>query len=520
MTNSSQHLDLALDAWSRRKWLALLVFAAVSGAAATVAISLPNLYRSSATVLVERQQVSEAFVRPSVTAELETRLQTIREDVMSRSRLSELIGSLELYPEMRQTAPLEVLVGRMRRDIELDLKGVESLMSGRTSTISFAISYSGREPETVAKVANALAEMYVHENTRIREGQATRTAEFLKAQLADVKKTLDAHDQQANDFRLGHIGELPQQVESNLASLERMNTQLRLNGENQIRALDRRERIERQRADAASAPPPTVSSSPEAERLVKLRQQLDDYRSRFTEAYPDVARVQGEIDALTRQLAEHPAAPRPSAAPNDAAAHLAESLADVDAELRALKDEERALRQTISGYEQRVENAPKRQQEFQEMSRDYETTKEQYNTMLKRYEEAQLAATLEQGQNVEQFRILDAALPPRDPIGPNRLRLLILGVVFAIGLAVGAVYAAEKLDTTFHRVEDLRAFTGVPTLGRVPLVASRAQTRRNRLRGTLVAVSGVVAVLLIVAGSRYVAHGNEQIVRMMERSRP
>jgi succinoglycan biosynthesis transport protein ExoP len=519
MTHSSQNLDLVLDAWGRRKWLALLVFAAVSGGAATVAMSLPNLYRASATVLVERQQVSEAFVRPSVTAELETRLQTIREDVMSRSRLSELIGSLGLYPEMRQTAPLEALVGRMRRDIELDLKGVESLMSGRTSTISFAISYSGRDPETVAKVANALAGMYVQENTRIREGQATQTAEFLKAQLADAKKELDAHDHRANDFRMDHIGELPQQVETNLASLERVNTQLRLNGENQIRALDRRERIERQRADAAVAPP-QAESSPEVERLTKLRRQLEDLRGRFTDAYPDVARVRDEIDTLTRQIAQHPASDRPAATPSDPAVRFDESLAVVDAELRTLKDEERTLRQTIAGYEQRVENAPKRQQEFQELSRDYETTKEQYNTMLKRYEEAQLAATLEQGQSVEQFRILDAALPPRDAIGPNRLRLLMLGLVFAIGLAVGAVYAAEKLDTTFHRIEDLRAFTGIPTLGRVPLVASRAQTRRNRLRGALAAVSAVVAVLLIVAGSRYVAHGNEQIVRLMERSRP
>jgi succinoglycan biosynthesis transport protein ExoP len=518
LTHTSQNLDLALDAWSRRKWLALLVVAAVSGGAATVALSLPNLYRASATVLVERQQVSEAFVRPSVTAELETRLQTIREDVMSRSRLSALIGRLGLYSELRQKAPLEALVARMRRDIELELKGVESLMSGRTSTISFTISYGGRDPETVAKVANALAGMYVQANTRIREGQATRTAEFLKAQLADVRKELDVYDQRANDFRLSHIGELPQQVETNLASLERLNTQLRLNGENQIRALDRRERIERQRADAPAAAP-QVASSPEAERLAKLRQHLDDLRSRFTDAYPDVARIRADIDALTRQIAQHPVSDRPAAAPSDPAARLAESLADVDAELRVLKDEEHALRRTISDYEQRVENAPKRQQEFQEMSRDYGTTKERYDTLLKRYEEAQLASSLEQGQNVEQFRILDAALPPRDPIAPNRLRLLAFGLVLAVGLAVGSVMAAEKLDTAFHRIEDLRAFISVPTLGRVPLIASRAQMRRNRRRAALAAVSAVVAVLLIVAGSRYVAHDNEQIVRLMERPR-
>jgi protein tyrosine kinase modulator len=518
MTPTPQNFDLAVDAWSRRKWLALLVFSAVAGAAVTVAVSLPNLYRAAATVLVERQQVSEAFVRPSVTAELETRLQTIREDVMSRSRLSELIGRLGLYPELRPKVPLEALVARMRRDIELELKGVDSMMSGRTSTIAFTISYGGRDPETVAKAANALAEMYVQGNTRIREGQATRTAEFLKAQLADVKKELDAYDRRTDDFRLSHIGELPQQVDSNLASLERLNTQLRLNGENQIRAMDRRDRMERQRADVTAAPP-QAASSPDAERLAKLKQQLEDLRSRFTDAYPDVARVRADIDALTRQMAQHPASDRPAASPNDREVSLADSIAGLDTEVRALKDEERALRQTIAGYEQRVENAPRRQQEFQEMSRDYAAIKERYDTLLKRYEEAQLASSLEQGQNVEQFRILDAALPPRDPIAPNRLRLLMLGLVLAVGLAVGAVMAAEKLDTAFHRIEDLRAFINVPTLGRVPLIPSRAQTRSKRRRACLAAVSAVVGVLLIVAGSRYVARGNEQIVRLMERSR-
>lgn len=518
MTHTPQNFDIALDVWSRRKWLALLVFAAISGGAVSVARSLPNLYRAAVTVLVERQQVSEAFVRPSVTAELETRLQTIREDVMSRSRLSDLISRLGLYPELRQTVPLEALVARMRRDIELELKGVESMMSGRMSTISFTISYGGRDPETVAKVANALAGMYVQDNTRLREGQAARTTEFLKVQLAQVKKELDAYDRRANDFRKNHVGELPQQVQTNLASLERLNTQLRLNGDGQLRALDRRERIERQRADAAAAPR-QAASSPDADRMAKLTQQLDDLRGRFTDAYPDVVRIRGEIDALRRQNTGGPAPDGQPGAPGDLVARLTESVADVDTELRALKDEERVLRQTIASYEQRVENVPERQQEFEEISRDAEATRERYDTLLKRYEEAQLAESLEQGPSVEQFRVLDAALPPRDPIAPNRMRLLALGIVLAFGLAVGAMLAAEKLDTAFHRAEDLRAFAGVPMLGRLPLIPSRAQTRRNRRRAALLAVSAIAAVVLIIAGSRYVARGNEQIVRLMERSR-
>lgn len=518
MIRTSQNVDRALDVWSRRKWLALVVFAAVACGAASVAKSLPSLYRAAATVLVERQQVSEAFVRPSVTAELETRLQTIREDVMSRSRLSELITTLDLYPDLRAREPLDGLVARLRRDIDLELKGVESLMSGRTSTIAFTISYIGRDPESVANVANALAGMYVQENTRLREGQATRTAEFLKSQLDEVKKELNGHDQRANDFRLSHIGELPQQVDANLASLERLNTQLRLNGESQVRVLDRRDRLERQRGDLGAAQPAAAPSA-DAERLTKLQQDLDNVRGRFTDAYPDVVRLRADIENLTRQIARRGAADRQLSAGAEAMARLTQSIADADTEVRALKEEERVLRQSIASLEQRVDNVPKRQQEFQEINRDYETTKERYETLLKRYEEAQLAENLEQGKNVEQFRILDPALPPRDPVAPNRLRLLALGLVLAIGLAVGVVMAAEKLDTAFHSIDDLRAFVSVPTLGRVPLIPSRAQAHRNRRRAALMAVSALVGVALIVAGSRYVARGNEQIVKLLERSR-
>src|SRR3954452_8256104 len=200
--------DFVLDIWQRRKWLALLVFIGAFAGAASLAMSLPNLYRAAATVLVEREQVSEAFVRPSVTAELETRLQTIREDVMSRSRLSDLIASLGLYSNLRSRVPIDALVARMRREIELDVKGSESPASGRTSTISFSLNYTGGDPATAANVANALADLYVQENTKLREGQASRTAEFLRAQLADAKKELDEYDRRADEFRLRHIGEL------------------------------------------------------------------------------------------------------------------------------------------------------------------------------------------------------------------------------------------------------------------------------------------------------------------------
>jgi len=516
---NAHNTDLALQAWRRRKWLALIVFATVCCGVTTVAVSLPNLYSAAATVIVERQEVSEAFVRPSVTAELETRLQTIREAVMSRGQLTDLIHRLNLYSDIQSKVPAESLVSRMRRDTELDIKGVESQTSGRTSMIAFTLTYTGRDPESAAQVANELARMYVQQNAMLRTGQASKTAEFLKAQADDARKELNALDRRQNEFKLSHMGELPQQAETNLASIERLNTQLRLNGEDQLRLLDRRDRLERQRLDAA-ATAVTGPRSPEAERLDRLDAPLAELLSRhFTDEYPDVARLRREIDALKREMAQQPPG-QPTARNNgDAVAQAGAALTDIASELQALKDEERGLRQSIAQYQTRVDNMPKWQQELQDLSRDYGTVKERYDSLAKRYEEAQLAESLEEGRNAEQFRVLDAAIPPREPVAPARVRLLVTGLVFALGLAIASVIAAEKLDTTFHSVEELRAFVGCGTVTSLPLIPSRSFTAQRRRRAILLACAVAIGLTLVVAGSHHIASGNEQLVRMMERSR-
>jgi polysaccharide chain length determinant protein (PEP-CTERM system associated) len=509
--------DVVLEVWRRRKWIGILAFSAVCAGAITAAVSLPNLYRATATVLVERQQVSEAFVRPSVTAELETRIQTIHQQVMSRARLTDVITRFDLYPELRTIVPIDALVERMRREIQLTLKGVDQA-SGRSGTIAFTLGYSGRDPKTVAQVTNTLAAFYVKENAKSRERQATRTADFLDAQLADVKGKLDEQQQRMSEFKLHYAGEL-QQVEVNLTALERLNTQLRLNGDSQSRAMERRERLEQQLADAESAAPvPPLVDTP-ATQLLKLKQALAELRRRFSDQYPDVIRVKAEIAALEREVAHMGTdGGTTAAAPATPAMRLAkQSLGEVDGELKSLKREEASLRNTIAGYEARVENAPKRQQELQQLSRDYDAVNERYQTLLKRSEEARLAENLEQGQNTEQFRILDPAIPQAQPAAPNRLWLLVMGFLASIALGFGAIVAAEKLDTTFHTVDDLQAFTNLPALARIRLIPTATGARRRRLRLALMTAAVIVGLAVIVAGSYYVAAGNEQIVRLTAR---
>lgn len=514
-TTSAPH-EVALRAWRRRKWIATFVFAGATVTAAAVTIALPNIYQATASVIVERQQVPEAFVRQSITAELETRIQTIHEQVMSRGRLTDVILRMGLYPELRGEIPMNAIVERMRRDIQLQLKGVDQT-TGRTATIAFTLGYRGGDPEAVAQVANTLVGLYVEENTRSRERQAARTAEFLKEQLSDVKRTLDAQEQLTSQFKLRHTSEMPQQLEANLAALERLNTQLRLNGEYQLRAIERRERFERQLAEDAEDEDKPVASST-APGLPELRKQLATLRTQYSEQYPDVIRIKGEIAALEQQ---HPrtAGTTGRAEPStpDRAERIRASLRDTDGELASLKEQEGFLRQVISGYEARVENAPRRQQELQELSRDYESTREHYQMLLKRYEDAQLAASLEEGFNPEQFRVLDPAVAPTRPVAPDRIWLLLMGLIGAAGCAIGAVLAAEKLDTSFHASDELRAFLGTSALATIRPIVTDGDRRRWRLRFALATVAGVLLLAMIATASYRIAEGNEQFVRLTAR---
>ena len=512
-------VDLAREVWQRRKWLALVVFAAALAGGSTLTLSLPPLYRATASVIVERQQISEAFVRPSVTTELETRIQTIHKQVTSRARLTDVITRFNLYPELRGQAPMDAIVERMRRDIDFGLSGVEQ-MTGRTATIAFTLSYSGRDPFAVAEVANTLVASYVDENTKSRERQAVRTAEFLKAQLDEVKRELGTQEQRERDFTLRHTSELPQQVDVNLAALDRLNTQLRLNGEYQLRTIERRERLEHQLQDAENASAPAPPPDSRAAQILKLEQQLGELRSKFSDRYPDVIRVKAEIAALQRQQASAPAdnGTNGHGATAPAGRRATEqALGQLESELASLKQEEGMLRRLIADYETRVENAPKRQEELQRLSNDYKTAKDRYETLLKRYEEAKVAESLEQGQNVEQFRVLDPAVPSMAPVAPNTFWLLGMSLVGSVALAFGAMVGAEKLDTSFHSVDELRAFAAVPTLAVIRRIPTPSAVRARRLRFALLTLAVAAGLALAAGGAYYIGSGNEQIVRMTMR---
>ena len=335
-----------------------------------------------------------------------------------------------------------------------------------------------------------------------------------------------------SEFKRRHLGELPQQMDANLATMEGLFTQLRLNADNQTRATERRQALSSQLAEAESLPPlaavtpsrPAAPPETSEARLARLKEELTGLRTQFSEKYPDVVRLAAQVTAVERELAdaksrepkrnEKPAAPQ--AAPlTPYVLRVKEALSEAETDIKVLKSDEKRLRDGIATYRARVENVPRREQEFRELSRDYETTRELYQSLLKRSEEAQIAESMEQRQKGEQFRVLDPAIPALAPTAPKRVKLLVMALVGSLGVAIGAVMLAERLDSSFHTVEDLRAFSAVPVLVSIPRITTRTDLRRRQWRMRLAASAAFISLVVVVGIGYFAANGNERLVSLL-----
>jgi succinoglycan biosynthesis transport protein ExoP len=483
--------DIALSVLRRRKWAGVIAFVATLSLATPFVFFLPNIYRGVATVIVDNQDAS-SLVRASV-AELETRLVTIQQELLSRARLSDLITRLNLYPAWRAHASMEVVIERMRRDIHIELSRADR---GRPTTIGLKISYIGLDAKSAAAVPNALAVSYVEENTRIREQQTSEMAGFLKTQLTTARQAVEVQQARLDRLKAERAGQLPEQVSINMITLERLNTRLRLNTDDQLKIRELQDRL------AGGIPTAEEALEP----LQKAKQRLSDLLTKFTDKHPDVIRTKAEIAELERQ--------RAGSAQTSPSPRRRDPIGSTEAALASLQSEERTLRSEIAAYEQRIQAAPKVEQELEALQRDYNAAKESYASILKRYEEAQLADSLEQAQRPESFRVLDAAIVPTFPAAPNRRRLLIMACLFAVASGIGMMVLSEHLDTSFHSVGEVRQFTTVPVLASIPDV--RSPLTLSTVLRLVLCIIAVIGMCGLLAGFAYrTARQNTQLVWML-----
>jgi protein tyrosine kinase modulator len=496
-----------------RIWVLLVPFALVSAATALIVHGLPDRYRSETVILVVPQRVPEEYVRSTVTTRIEDRLQSLVQQILSRSRLERIIQDFDLYADERRTGIMEDIVETMRRDIGVNILPGEA----------FRISYTGANPRTVTRVTERLASLFIEENFRDRAVLAEGTNQFLEAQLEDARRRLIEQEKKVEAYRKRFAGQLPSQLESNLQVLQNSQMQVQAILESINRDRDRRLVLERQIADleqqgqaalviAAPAPADASANATPAQRLAAAKATLATLQLRLKPNHPDILRLNRLIRDLENKVEQDAQDTPVSAEATDlspAETARRRRIAELNLEMQLLdrqidekQNDQQRLRAQIASYQTRVEVAPTRESEMTELTRDYQTLQDMYKSLLSKKEESSIAANLERRQIGEQFKLLDPARVAEKPYSPNRPRLTFIGM--AAGLAIGVLFVAlmEYRDKSFKTDEEIMRVLSLPVLAVVPVMLTQAEQRwawRRRLLLGLGYGTTVVACFAVVA---------------------
>jgi polysaccharide chain length determinant protein (PEP-CTERM system associated) len=525
-----------LDILRRRKWYIVFSILLVLFGASIYSVIAPEMYKSSTTILVVAQRVPEGYVRSTITTRIDERLFTIRQQVLSRTRLLAVMEELGIYKEERKKLPAEDVVERMRRSIDIQVASDRGKRrDGSEDAFTLTVTY--KNPQMAMLTASRLASYFIDENLKSREQQAVGTSEFLESQLKETKVRLEAQEEKVKQYKLKFMGELPQQLQTNLQILSRLQDQLKMNSDATRNAQDRKVYLEAQigvlesqfnayaaqiSAAGPDAPVPIdTSTAGLANELAVRKSQLAALSTKYTEKYPEIRRLKDEVAQLEKRLAE--AIAQEGASGNSASPHRQPSTAAsrdrddiprlkaqhkaLDSEIASLRRDRQGIERTIAGLEARVEKSPRREQEMVSLTRDYENLKLSYDDLLKKKLDAEVSQNLEKRQKGEQFQILDPADLPQEPFTPDRRK--VFGIAFAAAMLIGfgGAIGFEMINPTLRGKRDFQHFFKIPVLSSIPIIRdTEYEARKNRqltvVYSGLVSFGAVVTLFLIVFGHK------------------
>ncbi len=447
-------------------------------------------YISQTLVLVEQQKVPESYVRSVITEDLSGRLATMKEQILSRSRLQPIIERFNLFSG-----------GKLSMDDRIDLTrkniGITPIQSeiARTNGLpGFFISFKASDARTAQLVCGEIQSLFVSENMSDRTASAAGTTDFLKGQLADAKAKLDEQDARLAKFQQTYMGKLPGAEASNINMLSSLNTQL----DAATQALARMEQdktyvesvLAMQLQNQASQSPEHGGLGPQGEQqeLQQLLAQEADLTSRYTNDYPDVVAVKRKIAELRQKIASTPPAPTVALAPSVPKTLEPMGIQQIRAQIRSMelaiaqkKHDQAGIQTQLHIYQERVASSPAIEEEYKSITRDNQTAQQFYDELLNKMNQSKMAVDLERRQQGEQFRVMDEPNLPEAPAFPVR-RVFVSGGLGA-GLALGLLIVAllEYMDTAVRSERDIWAFTKLPTLGVIGFNGEPepAQTKRR-----------------------------------------
>jgi uncharacterized protein involved in exopolysaccharide biosynthesis len=546
-----------LDVIRRRKFHIVVPAIVVFILAASLALLLPPVYKATATIMVESQEIPKDLVRGAVTGYVEERLQKISGMVFSRQSLLDVFNRFGINRNLKNNLTHAEAVKKFRNAIKIEpvIAEVHNPTYWKTTgtTVAFTLSYEGKEAEKVAQVTNYLASLLLEADIKDRGEKAQTSFEFLENQAKDLRAEILQIEERVADYKEKHINELPELMQLNVQTMEKLEMEINAKQENIKNLTNRKIYLEGQ---LATIEPTLYRTSQEGRRLLTPKEELEALRNQYlslsasfserhpdvitlkkklaamerkvstsedlhqhqreleekenrlallsenySEKYPDVVRLKKEVGLLKEEiqrLAATQAVPKTGneKPENPAYINIQTQIVSTELEIESAKKELELIKQKYEDYRRRVENTPRVEKKYLDLQRNYANAKEKYDKIIDRLMVAKEAKGLEESRRGEKFTLVEPAIAPEKPYKPNRLAILLLGVVLAAGSGLGFGSVSEYMDHSMHRADELAKISGHTVLAVVPYLKTSQDSLQKRRR--IFAFScGAISLLII-----------------------
>jgi uncharacterized protein involved in exopolysaccharide biosynthesis len=527
----------------RRKKSFIFTFLTIFLLGFAVALILPPIYRSEATILIQDQQIPEDYVRPATRDFAEERIEKINQQVLSRPKLLNIIKQFNLYPKLQQRKTPTEIVSKIKNDISLELINAEkrTRKGGRlyTMTVAFRLSYEGKDPETVQKVTENLANLYLDMDVKSREQLASVTTGFLKDELERIKIEMSRQEKEISDFEKKHLRGLPSDKGYNLQVISRLERELDQK-DMKLRLLNEKKiHLTAQLTNVDPLTPIVIDGEGFAtnpnQRLKELNLQLVKLQSIYSEKHPDIKKLKREIKELESQVQisddsvnkikqlkqkenelaelsathgpEHPdvkalrkevnqlssnvdnlitekakiqvAQEKPD---NPIYINLQAQIESINLEINALEKDKKEIFDKIAEYQNRIGNIPLVEKNLKELNRDYKSLQDKYEEISGKLMAAQVAQEMQDKEKGQRFSITSPAYIPLKPSKPKRVVITLIGFLAALGLSYGFVTLKDSMDNGIRTPHQIRELTGTPVLSSIPYIITDQEKTMNRVK--------------------------------------
>ena len=441
-----------LEALNRRRWLVAAVVAVVLVMAGAIIAVLPAEYRAESVTQIEPHHIPADFFPTSVTS-FEDRMRTLKHGLLARPVLERVLEETDFYPKWKREP--DQALERLRRNVEVRLEGE---VAGGPPALLFVVEVRGTDRDKVAKAADLIPRTYAEMTRAVLQSQARNLRDTLSTQLDDLSHQLTREEEKLVAFKGQHATEMPESNEVNLRLAGALTAQL------DMRAGAIAEAQRRRTALLATIPEPTSDAGLAGGNAEDVLRRLEAARAAYGADNPDVRRLERQYKEVSTRSDEQLKRFRRE--------RVDEQASRIDAEIRDHESAIRGLRTELAAVQKRLDTAPRLGEQYRALSRDYETIRAKYTTTLARASDAKAAEVLLAADAPSLFRVVQSALPPSRPAGPNRVNLALIALAVALGAALLAAAGAEYFDSSLRGPQDANAF-GVPVLASIPRIGPR-----------------------------------------------